>query len=416
MAITHRLVLAALAQAVLRVVAHGLEQAEAGLVALRLGHDEVLVGQRGQQVQHLAAVDAVAAAHMLGGLECPAAGEHRGTPQHRLLGIAQQLVAPVDQRAQRAVTRQCRARPAGQHAEAVVEPLAQLLQRHHAHPRRRQLDGQRDAVQAAADRRQRRSVLVRHVEVRPLQPGAIDEQARRLAGQDFLAGRVLPPPATDSDGTRYVSSPSMPRRSRLVTRIASSVAAAQQQLGELRTRIEQMLGVVQHQQQLPRSEPFGHRLHEVLARLLRDAEGFRHGLGNERRVAQRGQLDEPDAIRILVEHRARHLQRQPRLAAAAGTGERQQSRGGQPSLDLRDLLVAADEARQGLRQVVPRLRRRRGRLLHGRHVEGEAVPLSGDGRDGVRAQHLAQRRDMRLQGVLFDDHLAPDPRQQLRPW
>ena len=70
---------------------------------------------------------------------------------------------------------------------------------------------------------------------------------------------------------------------------------------------------------------------EVLARLLRDAERFRHGLGNERRVAQRGQLDEPDAVRILVEHVAGHLQRQPRLAAAAGAGQRQQPRRGQPS-------------------------------------------------------------------------------------
>ncbi len=52
------------------------------------------------------AVDAVAAAHALSGVERPAAGKHRYPPQHTLLGVAQQLVAPVDQRAQRTLARE----------------------------------------------------------------------------------------------------------------------------------------------------------------------------------------------------------------------------------------------------------------------------------------------------------------------
>ena len=51
--------------------------------------------------------------------------------------------------------------------------------------------------------------------------------------------------------------------------------------------------------------------------LLPDAERGRHRLRHEPRVGQRRQLDEPDAVGIVVEHVGRDLQRQPRLADAA---------------------------------------------------------------------------------------------------
>jgi len=43
---------------------------------------------------------------------------------------------------------------------------------------------------------------------------------------------------------------------------------------------------------------------------------------------------------------------------------------------------------------------------------GEPIPPAGNGRDRVRPEQLAQRRDLHLQVVLLDDELRPDDVQQ----
>ena len=91
-------VLAALAQPVLRIVSNRLEHAEAGTVLGGLDNNKVLVGQRGQDIQQLTALEFVAAAHALGRLQRPASGKHGSTSKHRPFGLAQEIVAPVDQR------------------------------------------------------------------------------------------------------------------------------------------------------------------------------------------------------------------------------------------------------------------------------------------------------------------------------
>ena len=97
----------------------------------------------------------------LGRLQRPAAGEDRQAPAAAPLRLRQQVVAPVDRA--RSVCWRGRRRPpaAGQQPEAVVQPAARdLLDRSAVTPRRRQLDGQRDAVQPPADAGHRRGVLL----------------------------------------------------------------------------------------------------------------------------------------------------------------------------------------------------------------------------------------------------------------
>ena len=69
----------------------------------------------------------------------------------------QLLVAPLHRRVQRLVARQ-RAAAAGEQAKAIIQPRGNLGHRQHRHARRRQLDRQRDAVEAPADLRDRRGV------------------------------------------------------------------------------------------------------------------------------------------------------------------------------------------------------------------------------------------------------------------
>ena len=80
-------------------------------------------------------------------------------------GFGQQVVAPVDQRAQRLLARQRGAAAAGQQPEAVVQPRGDLLRRKHLDARGRQLDRQRDAVQPVADLRDGGRIGVRQREV-----------------------------------------------------------------------------------------------------------------------------------------------------------------------------------------------------------------------------------------------------------
>ena len=93
---------------------------------------------------------------------------HAGREDRQLLGQAcarrgQQVPAPLDDRAQRAVPGQRGAAAAGQQPEAVGQPRGDVVQRHRAQPGRGQLDGQRQPVEPAhdldhrADGRRRRS-------------------------------------------------------------------------------------------------------------------------------------------------------------------------------------------------------------------------------------------------------------------
>ena len=85
-----------------RIVTHGFEHAEAGLVALRLGHEQALVGERGQQVQHVGLLTSPPAHTCSADASVHPPTNTEARRSTASLGIAEQLVAPVDQRTQRA--------------------------------------------------------------------------------------------------------------------------------------------------------------------------------------------------------------------------------------------------------------------------------------------------------------------------
>ena len=106
--------------------------------------DEALVDERGQGVQ-------VALAHGLGRLERPAPGEDREPRQSLLLVLLEQVVAPGDRRPQRLLPFGCVPGPAGEEREPLLQPSEQGIGRQDLDARRRQLDRERQAVEAAAD-------------------------------------------------------------------------------------------------------------------------------------------------------------------------------------------------------------------------------------------------------------------------
>src|SRR5262249_29153141 len=97
-------------------------------------------------------------------------------------------MAPFYGRAQRLVPGESGAAATGKEAEAIVQPGGNLLYRQPLHPGCRQLDGQRNAIQASADLGYSRSVLLGQREIglgsaRPLDKELDSLVFRQLAGR-----------------------------------------------------------------------------------------------------------------------------------------------------------------------------------------------------------------------------------------
>ena len=234
----------------------------------------------------------------------------------------------------------------------MVQPGQDRLRRQQLDPRRRQLDGQRQAVEPAGDRRDRRRVLVVESESRHRGGGPLGEQAHRLAGGQRgrrRAGVLL------RDRERR-------DRAFLLAGNAQRRAAADQdpnspglleQPRHDRGAVQQMLEVVQHDQELPLAQLAHQVLHQrpVPGILQPDALGDRRW--HQSRIPDGRERDEIDAVRVVAGHRRGQGDAQPGLAAAARPGQRDQVAVLEQPLRLRQLAFPADEAGQRLRQADP---------------------------------------------------------------
>ena len=211
------------------------------------------------------------------------------------------------------------------------EALEDLPRREHFRPRSGELNRKRQVVEAAAELVDR---LVRR------QSGARAEEIDRLGVRE-RRHRVL----HLAPHTKVLAA----------GRQQPQVRARFDQRRQLRRGVDYLLEVVQQQQQLP----FPDVLMEPLPRPERLRDRRKHQVG----VAQPRQLDPEDAGLEVGHQLPGHLDREPRLARAARTGQRDQAR---PALEQRgqllDLAFAPDERAGRARQVRvgDRLQRREG--------------------------------------------------------
>ena len=188
-------------------------------------------------------------------------------------------------------------------------------------------------------------------EIGTQQSRALDEQAHAFVGKQGVRREVVARTGhrerRDSIGelTRHAE-PLAARHEHGDVR-----AATKNVIHELHATLEQVLDVVEHQQQLFRSEIVAERLDHGPRRLLLECKRLRHGLRHETRIRERGELHQPYAVGKRVDQPARHFDRQARLARTTGTGQRHQPIRRHQLLELRDLLFATDEARQLIGQV-----------------------------------------------------------------
>ena len=116
--------------------------------------------------------------------------------------------------------------------------------------------------------------------------------------------------------------------------------------------VEHLLAVVEDEHRLAALQLLHQRVHERPAALLAQADRPGDGRGHELGIPHRGEVDPPHPAGMPVGGCGGALEREPRLSASSGAGQRDQSVVLDELGELGELRVARDERRQLHRQIV----------------------------------------------------------------
>lgn len=366
----HLVELAVLPQAFGAVGRHRLEQPVTRAVR-PLGHDDQrAVHQPGQHVDHRSAVRSSGPADHLGRVQGGSVAVHGQAPQHRAFLLVEEAPAPVDHRPQGPLPFRSAPRARREQRETVVQTGLQLGHPQGPDPRRGHLQGQRDAVQATADRDDRRHIAPVEDEAGSRRRGTRLEQPHRAEpayGRRAEVGRRAGVPQR-----RYLLEvfAGDPQRLPAGRQDPQPGCGLEQPLGQLGGVLDHMLTVVEHQQRgfvaqrvrqpVHRGERRAPARTGVVAHPEHRTDHLVHpgGRGGRPRPPRRsrgrvehGELGEPHPAREPVDDLGRHRQGEPRLADTARPRERHQPVGGQQRAELIHRPGPADQLREGGRHV-----------------------------------------------------------------
>ena len=180
MSITGLLEQACLRQSVLPELADGFEETVPGACAAVVGDHERLADQGVEQTEHVDIVGIVG--HGTGARQVKAAREHRRQTEQFALVFGEEVIGPLHGMAERELSFRPRLRGL-QQPEPVREPTPDLDGAHGRHPRRGQLDPQREAVEGSTDLGHGgRGLGLPEAEVGPHDAGAVHEQRDGIGG------------------------------------------------------------------------------------------------------------------------------------------------------------------------------------------------------------------------------------------
>ena len=208
--------LAGLVEAFARVHANRLQQTITAPAPASPDGDERLLREAREEVGDFREVETVAGADLLGRLELEAAGEDREPAEEHPLVRLEEIVAPLERRAQRLLARRAARLPARRRRNRSSSRSAIARRAEGPDPAGRELERKRQAVEAKADSRDVVRVLI--VEREPRRGGCAARRraARPRTREAQWAGAPAPGrecPATER-GTR-------PRRARAAARGSS---------------------------------------------------------------------------------------------------------------------------------------------------------------------------------------------------
>ena len=268
-------------------------------------------------------------------------------------------MAPVQRRPQRLLPLRQITRSPGEQREPGPQHRQQGQGRVQPDPGRGQFDGQRQPVQGSADLGSGRKLVFLRREVRADGPGPRDEQPDRLAVLKIAA--VIPRQIERRHPHGVL--PVQPQRDP-AGRQQPDRRAAHQHPGQQLDRVQHVLEVVYHEQHLAALQRLDQMSLGGLRRRWRQAQFPCQRRCDQRRITDRGQVDEGHAVGEVPGQIVGRLQSQPRLAGPADTGEGDQPGSPYRRCHLGTLALPADQlGSRGGQRCGRHPRPRRGKLL-----------------------------------------------------
>ncbi len=238
----------------------------------------------------------------------------------------------------------------------MVEPLQQRGRLEDAHARRGQLERERQAVEAAADRGDRRGIRCGEREAGLHLLGALDEECDRRALPQRLQRRRVLRRQLERRQTELRLRADLERRA--ARRDHLQRGAARDERGDVSRGIEHLLEIVEHQEHAAIADDRAERVERRTAVRLGDVErdgDRRQHLGGH---GDRGERDERRATGVVGRQTAEELDRETRLAGAAVAGDGEHARAAAQAFGGgREVLLAAEQGRgRGRRRLRDRCR------------------------------------------------------------
>lgn len=220
------------------------------------------------------------------------------------------------------MARQGRAAPTDEQAERVMEPFRDFPRVQHANPCGRELDGERDPVQPPADLRHRARVRFGKGEGRERIGRTVDEQPHGFRCLQRLDRCLRRGEREGRHQPRHLAR----HTERLAARREDpqSRAAAEELVRERGRRTDHVLAIVEDQKGLPVREALEEHFGRRPPGRFPEAERGRDRPRHERLVHDRAELDPRELPGLVFGRQPGELDRQPRLAAAAGARQRQE--------------------------------------------------------------------------------------------
>jgi hypothetical protein len=286
------------------------------------------------------------------GLQREAVLENGEAAKEDLLAGGEEVVAPGDGITHRAQPGWLVPWSVAQQRHPGIQPGQHLRWRNERDPRRRQLDGQRQAVEAAADGGHGLRVFRGEGEVGPGRRGAGDEQPHRL-GPRHLGERHFLATVGQRQGRQGVPVLAGHPQGSAARDQRRQCRAGGQQTGDEGPGVQHLLEIVEHQERPPLAQKTRQVLLDRAVLALSNAKRLRDARGDERRIADGGKGNEPDAVGEVGSGFFGSCEGQAGFADAARAGEGQQTHLllQQKVLHCGDFVVATDERAAGQKQV-----------------------------------------------------------------